>query len=235
MMSVNPIQIVQALVGAELTIEKTERYLPQGNVVTISRDYGSAGTEIAQKLAERLNVSYYDKQILDAIIEAAHENRAIMERLDELVSSTRDEVMQVIITGKSPTDEYRRHLINVILSIARKSGVIVGRGGHIILGRHHVFRVRVVASPDTCAMRIAKRENIVLAQAAHWVKRANDARAEFCKKVFNRSINDPTTFDLVINTGHIDAEAATGLILFTMGKLGYALPHAAHQQIGKLA
>ena len=232
-MSVNPIQIVQALVGAELTIEKTDRYLPQGNVVTISRDYGSAGTEIAQKLAERLSVSYFDKQILEAIIEAAPENRAIMQRLDEQVSSTRDEVMQVIITGKSPTDEYRRHLINVILSIARKSGVIVGRGAQIILSRHRVFRVRVVASPDTCAMRVAKRENIALAQASDWVKRANEGRADCCKKMFNRSINDPITFDLVINTDHIDAEAATQLILFTMGKLGYALPHAAHQQTEK--
>lgn len=223
-MSVNPIQIVQALVGAELTIEKTDRYLPQGNVVTISRDYGSSGDDIAQKLAQRLNVSYYDKHILEAIIEAAPENRAIMERLDEQVSSTRDEVMQVIITGKSPTDEYRRHLVNVILSIARKSGVIVGRGAHLILSKHRVLRVRVVASPDTCAMRVAKRENIALAQASDWVKRANEGRADFFKKMFNRSINDPTAFDLVINTDHIDAEIATQLILFTMRQLGYAVP-----------
>jgi cytidylate kinase len=227
-MPVNPVQIIQALVGAELTAKKSDRYLPQGSVVTVSRSYGSGGDEIAQRLAQRLGVPYYDKQILEAIIAAVPENRAAMERLDQQVSKVRDEVMQAIITGISPTDEYRQHLINVILNIARKSGVIVGRGAHLLLARHHVFRVRIVSSLDQRTMRVAKDRQISTNEAADLIHRADAEATDFFKKVFNESIDDPTRFDLTVNTDHIDLDPATDLILFAMQRVGYPVPqHAA--------
>ena len=98
---VDPIKIVQALVGAELTAQKGGRYIPAGNVVTVSRMYGCGGEEVAEQLAKRLNVEYFDKQILEAIVAAAPENKALMERLDRQMTSVREEVMHMIVTGHS--------------------------------------------------------------------------------------------------------------------------------------
>jgi cytidylate kinase len=228
MMPVDPIQIVHALVGAELTPKKSDRYIPQGNVVTVSREYcGGGGEVLARQLAERLGVPYYDKQLLDAIIEAAPDNKTLMERLDNQVSTAREEIMHMIVTGHSLAEEYRRHLVNVVLNIARKSGVILGRGAHLLLANHRVFRVRVVGSPDVCATRLAKEENIAVEEAARRAHHVNEERTEFIRKVFNRHINDPVAFDLTINTDHIDLESATNIVLFAMQQTGYTLPRQA--------
>ncbi|RMD70019.1 MAG: cytidylate kinase-like family protein [Gammaproteobacteria bacterium] len=224
-----PIQIVKAIVGAELMAEKSERdrYLPQGIVVTVSRDYGCGGDEIAEMLAERLGVEYFDKQILESIIKAAPEHKELMERLDKQVSKIRDEIMHMIVTGKSASEEYRRHLINVVLGIARKSGVIVGRGAHIILAHHKVFRVRIVGSPEFCARRVAEKQHISLAEAEQWVRKANEEHADFIRRIFNRDINDPTAFDMILNTDYIDIEPAVDIILFAMKKAGFKIPEKA--------
>jgi cytidylate kinase len=225
-MPVDPVQIIQALVGAQLTA-KSDSYLPQGNVVTVSRSDGSGGDEVAQRLAQRLGIPYYDKQILEAIIEAAPDNRAAMERLDQQVSTVRDEVMRLIITGKNPIDEYRRHLINVILSIARRSGVILGRGAHLLLARHHVFRARIVGSLEQRALRISKQQNIPLNEANERIRRADAEHADFIRRVFNQALDDTTRFDLTINTDHITPDHAADLILFVMQRIGYPIPEQA--------
>jgi hypothetical protein len=226
-MPADPVQIIQALVGAELTAKKSERYLPQGSVVTVSHSYGSLGREIAHRLAEHLGVPYYDRQILDAIIAAVPQNRAMMERLDQQVSTARDEAMQLIITGINPTDEYRRHLVNVILGIARHSGVVVGHGAHLLLARHRVFHVRIVSSLEQRAIRVARARQISTNEATDLIHRSDAESADYLKKVFNQPADDPTKFDLTVNTDHIDPDPAADLISFAMRRLGYPVPQQA--------
>jgi cytidylate kinase len=224
---VDPIKIVQALVGAELTAEKGGRYAPRGNVITVSRMYGCGGDDVAQQLADRLDLHYYDKQILEAIVAAAPENKALMERLDQQVTTMREEVMHMIVTGKSPTEEYRHYLLNVILGIARHSGVIVGRGAHLLLADYRAFRVRIVASEETCAARVAERQHISQQEALRWARQADQEHSDYIRKVFGRDVNDPITFDLVINTDHIGLEQAVNVILFAMQQTGYHIPPKA--------
>jgi hypothetical protein len=66
-------RIISALVEAQATVEQGERkrYRPRGNVVTLAHDLGSGGREIAERLAERLGVRYYDRQVANAILAAA--------------------------------------------------------------------------------------------------------------------------------------------------------------------
>jgi cytidylate kinase len=224
---VDPIKIVQALVGAELTAERGGRYIPKGNVITVSRVYGCGGDEIAQRLADRLGLEYYDKQILEAIVAAAPENKALMERLDQQMTTVREEVMHMVVTGKSATEEYRRHLLNVILGIARNSGLIVGRGAHLVLANYHAFRVRIVASEEVCAARLAERQHLPQPEALRWVRQANQEHSDFIRKVFSRDIDDPTTFDLIVNTDHAGIEQTTNIILLAMQQTGYNVPAKA--------
>ena len=224
---VDPIKIVQALVGAELTAQKGGRYIPAGNVVTVSRMYGCGGEEVAEQLAKRLNVEYFDKQILEAIVAAAPENKALMERLDRQMTSVREEVMHMIVTGHSATEQYRRHLMNVILGIARNSGVIVGRGAHLLLSSYHAYRVRIVASEDICAARVAESQKLSPREAMRWVRQADHEHSDFIRHVFHRDINDPTSYDLIVNTDHTGLDQATEIVLFAMQQCGYQLPKGA--------
>lgn len=225
-MRIDVSQAVTALVEAELTAEKWEkgRYVPSGTVVTISHELGSGGHLIARDLADLIEAPYYDREILDAMVQAAPEDRVLLERLDQQASTRREEVMRQIIEGKSAIDEYRRLLVNVMLGIARKSGVIVGRHAHWVLARHKVFRVRVVASPQTCAERLAERDSIPAEEALERVRQDRADHVGFVRQLTQKDIDEPHHFDLVLNTDHISPSLGAGIILNSMEQSGFAAP-----------
>jgi cytidylate kinase len=222
-------QIVTALVGAELTVERSERfrYRPHGQVVTIAHELGSGGQAIAKALAGKLDVEYYDHGILERIVAAVPEERALMERLDEHAASTWAEVVHQLTAGKSALNEYRRRLVAVVLDIARKRGVIVGRGAHLILSQYHVFRVRVVGSRDACARRLLEQERDHAGQKLGWeealrcIARSRHEDAEFIRQQFHTGLDDPGAFDLAVNTDRIAPEAAPRIILRAMRIAGF--------------
>jgi cytidylate kinase len=230
-----PSHIITALVEAELMAERWERnrYIPKGNVVTVAHELGSGGRAIARQLARRLGIEYYDQQILDAIVAIAPAHRAAMERLDQQVVRMRDEVMHQIVTGTSAFDEYRRHLVSVLLNIARKSGVVVGREAHLILAGYKAFRVYIVGSVDICTGRLARQERVdrnghlSLEEARQRVLRVREDRKTYIGQLFNRDGDDVSSYDLVINTDHIPVETASDIVLYAMQQAGFEIPQTA--------
>ena len=66
-----------------------------------------------------------------------------------------------------------------------------------------MFRVCIIASPETCTERIAHKRQISQDDARKEVARFSDGRSRFVWKVFKKRLNDPTAFDLTINTDHL--------------------------------
>lgn len=181
-----------------------QRLAPGQPVVCISRDYGSGGDEIAKQLAQRLGVDLYDRVIVDRIAQRLHAEPETMRALDTAATKLRDMWLYSLVTGQNlNADHYKRHLVNVILSLGRNGGVIVGRGAHLILARSGALRVRITGSPDVCAKRVAEAEGLPLDLARKRVDEVNHSRAKFVWDNFQERTNDPRTFDLIINTDHI--------------------------------
>jgi hypothetical protein len=189
-------------------------------VITLSRDHGSGGREIAAILAKRLAVTVYDKELLDAVVEQSGANSHLMSQLDEKTRGFWDSWIISLLSGENVLEEnYRRHLVKVVLSILNtgNGGVIMGRGAHIILAQQNVFRVRITASPETCAARLAAKQQIGLEEARALVAKINDGRGKFIWDVFKHRLNDPTAFDLTLNTDHLsNYEEVVEIILFAM-------------------
>lgn len=226
------INLVRAIVGAEITTEGigAEDVLPRGSVVTISRDYGSGGAEVAKRLAARLGVKAFDREILDAVTKDARVDRYLMERLDEKVRSSLDDWAFTTITGKSAfKEDYRRHLVNVIVGIAGSGGVIVGRGAHLILDPARAFRVRVCGSVESCAERIAQRLGIPRQEAQSEVLRVNKERNDFVRSLFGVDTTDASRFDLVVNSDRLKIEQVVELILSAMVLAGFRVPQAVER------
>lgn len=189
-------------------------------VVTISRDHGSGGREIADLLAKRLNVPVYDKELMDAVVEQSGANPHLMAQLDEKTHGFLDSWIVSTLSGENVQDDYyRRHLAKVVLGIFNTGhgGVIIGRGAHLILARQHVFRVRIVASPETCAERLALKKAISVEQAHKLVAQTHQNRSEFVWNVFKQRLNEPATYDLTINTDRLNKyEDVMEIIIFAM-------------------
>jgi len=218
-MTMDSTKLVEAILKAHAA-EMHGGQGPNRPVVTLSRDYGSGGREIAQELAKHLAVPVYDKELMDAVVERSGADPHLLTQLDEKTRGFWDTWIVSMLSGENVlNDNYRRHLVKVVLGIFNtgNGGVIIGRGAHLILAQQNVFRVRLIASPETCTERVSHKRQISRAEARKEVARVNEGRAQFVWDVFKRRINEPATYDLTINTDHLSKyEEVAEIIIFAM-------------------
>lgn len=177
---------------------------PEKPVITLSRDHGALGRQIANALAQRLGIPVYDREILDKIAERLHTDPKTLKMLDESVARARDMWLLRLFTGQDLSeDSYRIHLVNVLLSLGRSGGVILGRGGNVVLATSCALRVRITASPDVRQRRVCERYTITPEEAHRQIVDIDANRGRFVWELFHRRNNDPTNYDLVINTDRL--------------------------------
>lgn len=174
-----------------------------GPTVAISRDYGAGGREIAPLLAKRIGVPFYDKEIIEAIVQRVEGDPALMHRLDEAAAPGLITRVMHAFSGIPSTDEYARALVEVVLSIAGCGGVVLGRGAHLIASAADMYRVYLRGSPEACIERIAKREQRDLEWARHEWRHIEDERHTFLQRMYGHERDEFADFDLVINTDRV--------------------------------
>lgn len=187
-----------------LEIEKVKG----GPVITISREPGSGGSEIARKLATDLSMDLMGGQIIQHVAESARMSRKVIESLDEKEVTLRDTLLNTLFRDRHLwPDEYLQHLTKVIATVGRYgNAIIVGRGANYILPQTETFRVRIIAPLEHRIRRVMEDRKYEKAQAEQYVvKRENDHKA-FVRKYFNADVADPNQYDIIINTGKVTIE-----------------------------
>jgi cytidylate kinase len=112
-----------------------------------------------------------------------------------------------MIVRRFSQSDYLRNLSETIVALARhRSGVIVGRGGHLILDAHRTLRVRCFAPVEQRVAYIAERDGLTLDEARVKVARVDEERRAFYAKHFQCDITSPLGFDLLLNTGEMSLE-----------------------------
>lgn len=145
-------------------------------IITISREFGSGGRFIGEEVAKKLEVAYYDKDIIGQIAERSGLSPEYIQEKAELspkkglfayAFSGRD------ITGKSVEDIVYEAQRKVIMEIAEKeSCVIIGRNADFILkDRDDVLNVFIHGNIPEKVQRICKLYHVTEADA---VKMIND-------------------------------------------------------------
>ncbi len=198
--------------AAELTVKEIQqRHQP---VITISRQRGSGGTLIANKLAERFNYTLLHRDIIDRMVESTGYKRRLIEALDEHSQSRMETWFSAMVAGHYVDgSDYARHLYEIIFSISQLGGVVViGRGANFIIGHDLGFHIRVVAPRDQRIRNLVRFEGLSEKDATRDVDASDHERSEFVKRTFGKSIDDPLYYDLVINHLTVSIESATSLI-----------------------
>ncbi|MDV7341593.1 cytidylate kinase family protein [Terasakiella sp. A23] len=215
--------VIQALSRAvEVSPLDTDQTLHP--VITLSRDLGTGGDAIATMLAERMGLEIYDEDIMDAISQRSDVNKSVLKNLHEKVSSASDSWLYAMVMGKNVSrEEYVQALVTVIRAIYHKGGIIMGRGAHVVLAGRDVLRVRLTGSREACAKRVAHREHLTLTEAKKKCAEINKERGQFVWAMFKSRLNDPTNFDLTINTDHFaHYEQIVETIMRAMEMMGYS-------------
>jgi cytidylate kinase len=201
---------------------------PRRPVVTISRQHGAGGTEVARRLAAELCFDLYDQQILHHIAESAHLSERVVGTLDDRGRDTLTDWLAGFLGNAylSPVS-YRDHLTRVVGTITCHGGaIILGRGAHVIVAPRSALRVFVVAPLAQRVAEIMRREQLGQREARRRIEAVEAERQAFLRKHFHAEFGDPATFDLVVNTGALTADGAVRAVRGALEGLPASAPLA---------
>jgi len=195
--------------------------------VTISRMYGSGGSEIAERVAKTLGWELYDNEIVDAIAAksglpaaevAAREERgpSMMERISGAFTLGTPEAMPAFVEGgaTTPDEDIVAATATIIQEAVRKGpAVLVGRGAQCLLAERsdglHVFCH--APTPALVQYAIATLA-IPAAEAEKTVHDMNKQREQYVQRHWGRKWMSPLNYHLCVDTSFFGMEGSAELI-----------------------
>jgi CMP/dCMP kinase len=201
-------------------------------VITVARQVGVAGEEVAAVVAQKTGFRYIDYQIIqeaaaeagvspETVSEAEHTPSLLTRILESLARNPSMPVaawadpIPLTTTPLYTSSDYRRFVEDVVRDLAEQgSCVIVGHAAQVILrGRLDTVRVLVTGSPDFRARRIMAGMNVDEQTALKTVERTDAERKDWYKRFYETGWLTPWTYDLSINTDHLNPEQAAEVVL----------------------
>ena len=204
------------------------------SIITISRMYGSGGSDIAARVAQRLGWSLLDNAFVDAVAERlgipasevqAREERtpSLVERLASALAVASPEILPPPTEQIPPTEERMAQVTRRIIeeALVRGNAVLVGRGAQSVLGqRADVLHVFCYAPRDALARRVAERRNISIAEAEKLVDETNKQRDQYVRTTFKRSWKAHENYHLCINTEWLGIDRSADLVVAAARAMG---------------
>lgn len=189
-----------------------------GPVVTIFESYGSGAEEIGPRVADALGVAYHPQAFSSEQLEDASEQRADDSLLSRVLTAMGGSyaALDGPSVAMAQRDDHELVLRNtrLVTRAASDGGVIVGRNGALILATWPgALHVRLDAPVEQRVERAAKRGGITPARAARRQRREDDVRADMSIRLYGWDPRDPTRYDLVLNTGTLDADVCVDIIV----------------------
>jgi len=206
-------------------------------VLTVSRLYGSGGSEVAAIVAKILGWSLLDNAVVDAVAARmgmsvaevqAREERvpSLVERLTSAMAMGSQEWATPLASAKRPTDEQLIEVTHHIIeeAIARGPLVVVGRGAQDMLAaREDTLHVFCYAPRKALIARTMQREGVGAEEAERLVEETNKQRDQWVRLHWERDRRAHENFDLSVNTERLGIQGAADLIV-TAARMRFKLP-----------
>jgi len=197
-------------------------------IITVSRLYGSGGSEVAARVAEALGWSLLDNAVLDQVGArlgitpaqvAAREERvpSLVERItDALALGSQDWISPMTASPRKPTDEQlievTRHVVDE--AIAAGPLVIVGRGAQAMLAeRADALHVFCYAPHQALIDRSMERDHVGPDEAARIVDETNAHREAWVARHWGRAWRAHENYHLAVNTRWLGITGAAEVIM----------------------
>lgn len=176
-------------------------------VIAISRELGSHGIEIGQRVAKELGYEYVDRNTMESVF-----RQYGLTKFDDLTSSVPN--LWDIINADNLL--IVAMLNEIIEALAHKGNVVVsGRGGFAVLNEYEdVLTVRVQAPVPVRAQRIMDRRKLASLQEAEEIIKHDDlTRGKFVQMFYAKRWDQETHFSLVVDTGTLSLDMAVNWII----------------------
>jgi len=196
----------------------------QNFIITIGREFGTGGRQIANKLGELLGVKVYDKKLLEELKQRYNLTTEEMDRIrahrqnwwDDFTKFYQqaqtwanrpyyDAVYVPTLNSELIYEEEER----ILTALAEKeSCVILGRTGfHIFRNNKNAFKVFLIADKSFRRDKVARRLNINEGSADLLMNKVDEARENFTLSFSGKSRYDARNYDLVLNVTGLAPES----------------------------
>ncbi|MGH7645738.1 MAG: AAA family ATPase [Gemmatimonadales bacterium] len=209
-------------------------------VITITRQYASGGSEIAQLVGRALQWTVIDNEFVDEVARRAglppdevaqREERApgLLERLARTLAVASPE-MFITTAGVPRVEEDEATIVRVTERVIREAAhegrvVLVGRGAQALLAqREDALHVYVVASKPWRGRLAIERLGVNPAEVDRVVDETDHQRDRYVKTAYGRARQDPIHYDMVLNAERLGIEGAAALVIADARRRGWSRP-----------
>jgi len=195
--------------------------------VTISRESGAGGLIVAEHLAELLNErgvgadvpwAVFEKNLLEKVVEENELPESYMDQMEEKVLPAIQTAVSEMLAVHPSISRLAAMTSRTVLHVASMgNAVLVGRGANVLTENLLVgLHVRLIAPPDRRLRFLMDHHSLSRADAARMMEEEDEGRRYYVKKHFNRDVDDPTQYDLVLNTDRLSHHATAEVIAQTL-------------------
>jgi cytidylate kinase len=196
--------------------------------ITISRLFGSGGSEVAERVAGALGWSHLDNAIVEAVahrlgvtvaeVEAREERvPSLVERLaDAMALGSQEWLAPVPDVALPPSDERLLEVTRRVITEGAAQGpiVVVGRGAQALLAeRRDALHVLCYAPRPALVARVRRRTGLGAAEAERMVEETNRQREQYVRKHFGRAWLEHENYHLSVNTEWLGIDGAASAIV----------------------
>lgn len=197
-------------------------------IITISREYGSGGRVIGKKIAENLGYEFFDNRIIDMAAEESGLSADFIKKTEQNISSgwlynlllgssfvgssVGTGAQQIRSQNLPLADQVFNAERNIILKLAQKPCVIVGRCADYILrnsesiNKDELLNIFIYADLEDKVKRAIKQYNIVEKDAQKTVQLVDKRRANHYNTFTEDTWGDRKNYDLLVNSSTLGVE-----------------------------
>lgn len=187
-------------------------------IITIGREFGSGGRELGRRLSEKMNIAYYDCEIITEIAKRTATSEEYVRQITESKPIMPFPIHVRHSFYPAPNDALKQYISvyaeqhKLLLELAEKSDcIIVGRCADYILRKEHPFRIFVYADTASKLKRCTERkndgENLTEAQMKKQMTAIDRNRAKYYEFFSEQKWGAKENYDLLINTSGIEIKA----------------------------
>jgi cytidylate kinase len=203
------------------------------SVITVSREMGSRGTEIAHLVANKLSYECLDRELIaDIAREAGVEEAYVSGKEDgisgrprivgpEMAAFFRRQRYSSTQPQEALGDQAYLELVRKVICDRAEAGrvVVLGRGGQMVLrGWRGALHVYITASPEARVAHVANDRGTGHQLAERLVRESDRRRRDYIRHFYNNADwRNPRYYHLVLDTERIPPEASADIIVMAAG------------------
>ena len=186
-------------------------------LITIGREHGSGGHDIARLLSRELNIPCYDKEIVDEAAAKSPFSKEILNNYDEKrVAAFFMPVSHFggMDGGFQLNMQVASAQFDAVRSLAKDNqGIFVGRcADYVLRGRPELLRVFVAAPLSFRIRTIMERKHLTEDQAKKLIREVDKDRASYYRYYTDQSWGEAENYDLVIDSSRLGPKGAVKVI-----------------------